>query len=63
MKDKKKYVSLSICGHCKKDTKDDYINRTEKVIEYGFADMLCANCRNEMRNQMVLIAVRYLENN
>lgn len=58
-----KYVSLSICGHCKRDTKDDFReNRTEKVIEYDFADMLCGDCRRKMRNEMVFIAMKYLDN-
>jgi len=57
-----KYVPLSVCGHCKIDTKDDYQNRTEKVIEYDFADMLCGNCRRKMYNEMVLISMEYLQN-
>ncbi len=61
-KEVNKYVPLSICGHCKKDTKNDFDNRTEKVIEYDFADMLCGNCRRKMRNEMVLIAMKYLDN-
>lgn len=58
---KLEHVSLFICGHCGKDTKNDHDNTTEKVIEYGFANMLCGNCRNKMRNEMVLIAMKYLE--
>jgi hypothetical protein len=61
MKKQEEYVPLSVCGHCKKDTKDDFDNRTEKVIEYEFANMLCGDCKREMRNEMVLIAMKYLE--
>lgn len=64
MKTKKdEYVPLSICGHCKIDTKNSYPNRTEKVIYYNFADMLCGNCRIKMDEEMILIAKKYLQNN
>jgi hypothetical protein len=58
----KEYIPLSICGHCKTDTKNDYDNRTEKVIEFEYADMLCSDCRRKMRNEMILVAMKYLEN-
>jgi hypothetical protein len=54
------YIPLSVCGHCGIDTKGDFKNRTEKVTEFGFSNMLCVNCQRKMHNEMVLIAIKYL---
>jgi len=63
-KQENKYIPLSICGHCGKDTqKDPYGDRTEKVIVAGYANMLCENCRYAMDNEIMKIAIKYLQNN
>jgi len=58
---KEEYKSLTICGHCGKDTrKDPYGDKTEKIIVAGYANMLCENCRYAMDNEITKIAIKYL---
>lgn len=53
---KKKYISLSICGHCGKKSED-----IEKVIQCGFANMLCYECARAFEDDMEDLAKKYLE--
>ena len=53
---KKKHISLSICGHCGKDT--DY--ETEKVVLSGRANVLCRPCIAELDDEIEIIAKKYL---
>lgn len=53
---KKKYVSLSVCGCCGKDT--DY--KTEKIVMSGRANVLCRSCIAQLDDELEIIAKKYL---
>lgn len=53
--------SLLVCGKCSKDLKgkrqgDDY----SKVIEYGYANILCRSCRMMLEDSLADVAYRFL---
>lgn len=54
---KKKYTPLSVCGYCGKDT--DY--KTEKVIIFGLANVLCRSCIAQLDTEIEVIAKKYLK--
>lgn len=56
MSKESKYVSLSICGYCGKDT--DY--KTEKVVLSGRANVLCQSCIAQLDDEVEIIAKKYL---
>ena len=51
---------LSVCGCCKKDYGYNNENSTEKVIRFGFANMLCRVCRECLEDNLRQVAGRYL---
>ena len=56
MNEKKKYVSLFICGHCGKEDKA----HSKKVICHGYANILCYSCRCIFEESIRDLARKYL---
>ncbi|MBC8489900.1 MAG: hypothetical protein H8D45_28115 [Bacteroidetes bacterium] len=56
--EKGKHISLNICGHCAKETKN-----VEKIVWGGYANILCFSCRCRFEAAMDDLARRYLRTN
>ncbi len=53
--------SLLICGRCDKDLEDKRQGKDyNKVIEHGYANILCRSCQMMLEDSLADVAYRFL---